>query len=694
MANDGYMGKILRVDLTSKKISTIDTEKYKEYGGGHGIGSAIFWDECEDPTVDAFDPKNVVTVMTSPLSGTIAPAASGRTEVQGIGPQGYPHQWFTRSNFGGRFAGMLKYAGWDGIVIKGKADKPCWIDIKNDKVTIEDATGVWGLDTYETQEEIFRRVRESGGSSVNGWYTLEKGRDTGRSSMNPCVLAIGPIGESVSPLGALIHEGGNGAGQGGFGGVWGSKNLKAISVIGTGEVVPADMKALMDARLWAQDFSAGHRTAEEVEALHPVANSFLINMTFPGNPGMATSLAPADQPAVPYGCMACHRCCRRRFASGKSNGSSCVDYALSSVDGQGVLDESDMVQRLGFNVYPLSKMFPWLQVLNKKGILGKGKEIDTDLDFSQFGTPAFVESVLKKILNKEDIGAALHKGLPQGAAELGRYDIDTTTGDLACDVWGYPQHYDCRTEFEWGYGSLMGERDVNEHDFNPVVYWLPTWSHIYGIDPPFTAEAIAKHISDMCRVGGEKYYDPNMLDYSTEGRYSETAAKLVAWHRHYTRYYKQSMLFCDWSYADFYNPYRPDNKGLTGEAEPRISNAVTGKNISFEQGLEIGRKIWNLDRAIWCLEGRTADKEVYSNYVYDVPIPPSAMPYIMPALEDGKWIWKDLTGQKLDRQKVEDWKQIYYKFEGWNENGVPTRATLEELGLKEVADKLEKAGKL
>ncbi|MHC4708508.1 MAG: aldehyde ferredoxin oxidoreductase N-terminal domain-containing protein, partial [Planctomycetota bacterium] len=111
---NGYAGKILRVDLTGRNVSTISTSDYEHWVGGHGMGSAIFFDLVKDKSIDGSDPANVVTLMTSPLSGTLVPAGSGRTEVQGIGVQSYPIGWFTRSNFGGRFSSMLKYAGWDG----------------------------------------------------------------------------------------------------------------------------------------------------------------------------------------------------------------------------------------------------------------------------------------------------------------------------------------------------------------------------------------------------------------------------------------------------------------------------------------------------------------------------------------------------------------------------------------------------
>ncbi|MDD5082786.1 MAG: aldehyde ferredoxin oxidoreductase N-terminal domain-containing protein, partial [Dehalococcoidales bacterium] len=154
----GYMGKILRVDLSKKAISTLDTEKYESWVGGHAMGSAVYWDLCQDKTLaNGFDPRNVVCIMASPLSGTLA-QASPRCEVQGVGLMGYPIEWFTRTNCGGRFTGQLKYAGWDGIAIEGKADAPVWINIVNDRVTIEDAAGLWGLNTMETQEEIWRRV--------------------------------------------------------------------------------------------------------------------------------------------------------------------------------------------------------------------------------------------------------------------------------------------------------------------------------------------------------------------------------------------------------------------------------------------------------------------------------------------------------------------------------------------------------
>ncbi|MHB8741348.1 MAG: aldehyde ferredoxin oxidoreductase N-terminal domain-containing protein, partial [Coriobacteriia bacterium] len=249
MAKDGYSGKILKLDLTAREYSVIDTEQYKQWGGGHGMGSAIFWDLVENKAVEWNDPKNVVTMMTSPLSGTMVPSASGRVEVQGVGAAGYPIRWFTRSNFGGRFGGQLKYAGWDGIVIQGKSDAPVWIDIVNDSVEFRDAADLWGKDTQETQKLIWKQKD----NEAHGWDNVGTARDAGRTTQKSAVVTIGPAGENLSSLGCLIHDAGNGAGQGGFGAVFGSKNLKAISVVGTGSVEIADPVGLFNARMLAKE---------------------------------------------------------------------------------------------------------------------------------------------------------------------------------------------------------------------------------------------------------------------------------------------------------------------------------------------------------------------------------------------------------------------------------------------------------
>lgn len=633
--------------------------------------------------------------MTSPLSGTLAPAVSGRTEVQAISPQPYPTQWFSRSNFGGRFSGMLKSAGYDGIVVEGKAKEPTWIKIVEGEVTFEDAKGLWGMDTYSTQAEISKEITgQPLTAEGREWYQNEDGRDAGRTTQKPATMTIGPAGENETRVGALIHGAGNGAGNAAFGSVFGSKNLKAISALGTKSVDVANPSELLKARTWAEEEYAS-------DVNDPYTGTAMLS--FPSNPGGGASYAKPVEDTGPRGCLGCHQNCRVSTESGYSNESSCVDYLFytphdSQKHGgytENLLKSADLAQRLGVNVYNLEAGILWLQNLNKKGVLGEGKEIDTDLDFSNLGNYEFANNLINKIAYREGIGKELSKGLPRAAKEWGRLEQDLETGTLPLQYWGYPQHYDARTEVEWGYGSILGERDINEHDFNFPCYWTPSVTYLVGMEQPISAKKLSEIIADKC----SPYNDPEMVDYSDEGIYSKSMAKTVAWHRHYTRFWKQSIGFCDWAYASFINPYKSNWKGLTGEAEPKFFNAVTGKDISFTDGIEKGRKIWNLDRAIWSLQGRHRSQEKFSQYTYEVGATPGyttyEVPYVMPVKENGEWKYKNVNGRTIDKDKFEQWKSKFYELEGWNtETGRPKRSTLENLGLSYVADELENKNKL
>jgi len=131
---------------------------------------------------------------------------------------------------------------------------------------------------------------------------------------------------------------------------------------------------------------------------------------------------------------------------------------------------------------------------------------------------------------------------------------------------------------------------------------------------------------------------------------------------------------------------------MSPEAEPKFYNAVTGKNMSFRDGMKIGRKVWNIQNAIWTLQGRHRDMVKFADYYHEQPLkwhPP------VPAFIDGEWTYEKIKGRKIERDKFEEWKTTYYQLEGWDpETGWPTRATLESLGLGHVADELQKNGRL
>ncbi len=682
----GYIGKILRVNLTKRSIGTIDTAQYEEYGGGHGMGSAIFWDLAgEQLPFSAFDPRNVLTIMAGPFSGVVVPSATGRCEVQGLGPQGYPIEWYTRSNFGGRFSTQLKYAGWDGIVVEGASDEPVWLNIINDKVTIESAQSLWGLDIMEAQEEIWRRVNP--GARFGEWLALGEHYTT----QKPAVLCVGPAGEKLARIACLVHDAGNGAGQGGFGAVFGSKKLKAISVLGTGGVAISDPKALMDARLWYRQFQFdvdAPRLEKPWEAFvfSPVNNN-------PADDNFLNKQVPLE-PARAQACAGCPKACRMRLAGGISNESSCEDTIWAINIGQTRKDREvacDLVQYYGINAFQMRPMLAYISELHKRGILGPRKKIECDLPMESFGKVEFIHALVKKIAERDGIGDALSGGVARAAAAWGRYKEDTDSGLLTLPNWGYSEHYDPRLEVDWSYGSILGDRDINEHSFNMAIHHMPTHTRSAKMDPVVSAEKLVQILSSkVLPYAG----DPYMFDYSEgpTGIYSDHRVKTVAWHRHYARFWIQSVLFCDWVWPLFMTPNTADKLGPTPEGEPKFFNAVTGRNVSFTDGVEIGRKIWNIDRAVWALQGRHRDMEVLAGYVYKVP---TKTPYYLPVYENDQWSYGECTNRVLNKAKFEEWKTKFFEFEGWNTaNGWPKRGTLESMGLKKVADTLQSKGKL
>jgi aldehyde:ferredoxin oxidoreductase len=299
--------------------------------------------------------------------------------------------------------------------------------------------------------------------------------------------------------------------------------------------------------------------------------------------------------------------------------------------------------------------------------------------------------LVRKLAFKEGIGALLSDGLARAAEKWGRYKQDTDSGLLKLPYWGYPEHYDVRVEVEWGYTSILAGRDINAHGFNHPIHWMPEVMMRDKMEPFIPADKCAEIISSkMVPYAG----DPFMLDYSEgpTGIYSDHKVKQVAWYRHYKKFWVDSVIFCDWIWPCFFTPNSPDKLGPTPEGEPKFFNAVTGKKITFENSMETGRKIWNLDRSILALQGRHRDMEVFTGYVYDTP---TSSPFTMPVYENGKWSYSSCLGRKLDRAKVEEWKSKYFDFEGWNKtNGWPKRSTLESLGLKRVADTLQSKNKL
>ncbi len=234
---NGYMGKTLMVDLSKGTIESrnIPQSWYDDFLGGEGLAVRLFHDYA-DPSREPYDPETPVIFATGPLNGTMAPEG-GRLVVVFRSPA---TTTLGIANVGGHFAPALKKAGYDLLLVKGRSSKPVWLKIKDDQVSIEDAAALWGQKISLTEEAI-----------------------QGEMGKNAQVISIGPAGENLVRFSSLMTQKHRAAGRGGGGAILGSKNLKAIGVVGTKEVSVADPEALKAAsekareQIQAEAFTAG-----------------------------------------------------------------------------------------------------------------------------------------------------------------------------------------------------------------------------------------------------------------------------------------------------------------------------------------------------------------------------------------------------------------------------------------------------
>jgi len=206
----GYVGKILRVNLSKEKVKVEDLklDDVNLFIGGSGLAAKIIYTEV-DPKVSPFDKRNKVVCMTGPLTGTIVPGGN-KTTIAAKSP--LTNAW-GEAHLGGFWGPELKFAGYDGVVIEGKASSPVYVLIRDDEVELRDASKLWGLTTSNTEKLI-----------------REENKDN-----KIRVLTIGPAGEKLVRFSVVVSDE-RVAGRTGMGAIFGSKNLKAIAVRGTGKV--------------------------------------------------------------------------------------------------------------------------------------------------------------------------------------------------------------------------------------------------------------------------------------------------------------------------------------------------------------------------------------------------------------------------------------------------------------------------
>jgi len=618
----GWTGKILWVDLTSKKISIVPTSDYEpeKYLGGVGLNTKIFW-EMGCPKVDAFNPQSPLLISVGPVTGMAGPFS--RAEVCGIAPQSHPQETFAYSGVGGKIPSEIKYAGYDGLVIVGKSDSPVYLSILDDVVKLEEAKFLWGLDTFKTQKALMEKHPKA------------------------AVLTIGPAGENLCRVAIILNETASAAGQGGYGAVMGSKNLKAIVVKGSGTLKVARPDALMKLQKERMEANEWLKGGAQSWGRYPLCG------------GAIAADMRANRLKRMAGCHGCtYQCMGFYDIPGIGKGAQmCVEawYGWSSGgSSEGYWEGNILSQKLGINNYELLGLMGWLRAV-QYGIVDKKRLGLTSIPMidqvgkPQFGGQKVHHDFLTELLNSIASGKSLlSQGTARAAESLGPAAQKFFNGLFPAR--GYTNHHieNVGSALHWA----MDTRDPYSscHDYSSCFGLYAKIALYFGLP------------------GGDMAGVKKMV-------YDRTEYQTVWVQNHQS--IKNSMPICEYASMpfSFFHPPAMDIRIF----ESSVLSAVTGLDYSVDKLWESGDRIYTLRRAVAVMrENRTREQDDLSQ------------------------VWFERRGggteslaAPLDRAQWEALKGRFYAVRGWNPaNARPTRAKLEQLGMKGVADKLQSAGRL
>lgn len=426
MRLQGYHGKILKIDLTTGKIENvaIPEEDLVKFVGGRGLGVKILWDYLKKPGVDPLSPENPLIFMTGPFSGFPVPSAS-RTCVVTKSPitspirSSYPFaSTLTYSNVGGFFGPELKLAGYDGVVITGKANGLCYIVIDDDKVEIRDARKFKGMRTDTFDKEILKELKDRRFKTVY----------------------IGPAGENLVRYASILHTSARAAGRGGVGCVMGSKNLKAVAVKGTRQPSVFDHKKFISilekARValnnspqtknWRDFGTAGYIVKSSEQGRETVRN--FREGTFPEVYKIGAEAARRDVWVRNIACIYCPLACKK---SGRTKGKYAgivhegPEYETGTMLGSNLLI-SDMagllkiiynVDDLGLDAISTGAVIGFLMEAYEKGMIDIKFLDGIDL---KWGSVDATLAIIEKIAYRDGVGDLASKGVKVLSQKIGQ----------------------------------------------------------------------------------------------------------------------------------------------------------------------------------------------------------------------------------------------------------------------------------
>jgi len=419
----GWWGRLLRVDLSRGKVSIVEIDKsiLTDFIGGRGLAVRLLWD-LNPPGVDPLSPYNTLVVASGPLSGLPLPS-SGKLVVASKSPltNGYGD-----GNIGSMASHHLKRAGFDAIVVQGRARKPVYIYVENDKVSVEPAEDLWGLDSFSVEDKLVR----------------EHGRNIG-------VLTIGPAGEKMVRYATVVSQKGRSGGRPGIGAVMGSKNLKAIVMKGTLQPPVNDMESLRKTAeeayrkiMEAPGYDYWVRQGTMATIVWSQQNSVLPTMNFREGvweeyediSGDLMEKLKVDRRACPYCNMGCGNVVRDEF-----NELSELDYENVAMLGSNILlgdlrkvaDLNRLADLYGLDTISLGNSLGFLMEASEKGLVKERVE---------WGDYKAVRELVEDTAYRRGLGSFLAEGVMRMSASLGGEAVDFAMHVKGLEVSAYDCH--------------------------------------------------------------------------------------------------------------------------------------------------------------------------------------------------------------------------------------------------------------
>ena len=630
----GYTGRILHINLSTGeiRIEKKDDSFYRDYLGGSNVVAYYLLNEIKSQ-IDAFSEENVIVIATSVLTGTKM-AGTGRFSMGCKSPL---TDGMANSEAGGYFGPELKFAGYDGIVIKGKSKKPCYIWINDDSVEIRDGQQIWGKTTGEAEDIIREELEEP-----------------------KCkVLQTGIAGENLVRFAAVTNELKHWCGRSGIGAVMGSKNLRAVVVRGTNDVKVHDSDKMNDFVKW---FGSAHKTNDSIlfksrygtiggldsmdaQGLLPTRNFKKGSFKHAYNIG---GIELEESLLVGRGtCYACPIACKRevgykgndmeiekRYGGPEFESSGSLAAGCEVASQKIACKANELCGKYGMDTISMGVTAAFAMECFEEGLIDLADTEGLDLSF---GNGESLLKIIEMTANRTGFGDILAEGSYRAAQKIGG---DAEKFSMTSKKQELPAH-DPRGKWGVALGYAVSptgaDHLVSAHD---------PW---FALVPDMTKEYTHMDISPMGYFGIKEPIPA--MDLGT----------------------KKMRLFVHlqylWSLYDVLDLCIfvgvPEYRMTTIEQIVQVINDVTGWDMSVWEAVKIGEKRIQLARIFNMKQGLGARDDVLPERMYQ-------------PLENGAH-----KGCAVDKKALENAISIYYEMMGWSKEGKPTLGKCVELGIED-----------